>query len=146
MSNLTLRRSLVILATVASLFGGAVAIHAAAGWTASLAPLTAPPDPAALVAKLQDEKARADAVGKELLQVVNRASELQDALTAARQKAASDAKSAARMAAQLAAAQARLATLQRQLASQASPAHASAPAGAAAGTAPPAVGGEGPDN
>jgi uncharacterized membrane-anchored protein YhcB (DUF1043 family) len=146
MSSLTLRRSLVILATVASLFAGAVAIHAAAGWTASLAPLTAPPDPAALVAKLQDEKARADAVAQELLQVVNRAAELQDALTAARKKAAADARSAAGLAAQLASAQARLATLERQLAAQGSSTPASAAAPGAAGTAPPAGGGEGPDN
>jgi Skp family chaperone for outer membrane proteins len=138
MSALTLRRSLVILATVASLFGGAVAIRAAAGWTASSAPLTAPPDPAALVAKLQDEKAHADAIAKELAQVVSKATELQDALTAAQEKAATDAESAADLAAQLAVAQKRLATLERQLAAQRSTT-AGAAAAPAAATAAPAV-------
>ena len=119
MSNLTLRRSLVILATVASVFGGAVAIRAAAGWTASTAPLAAPLDPAVLVARLQDEEAHADAIAQELAQVVDRSAELQDALTAAEAKAAADADSAAGLSARLAAAQKRLATLEKQLATQA---------------------------
>ena len=139
MSSLTLRRSLVIIATVGSLFGGAVAIRAAAGWTASTAPLSAPPDPAALVGKLQDEKARADAIGQELSQVVSRATELQDALAAAREKAAADAKSAAGLAAQLTAAQQRLAELERLVAAGSSSGAGPAPAGAA--PAPP--GGDG---
>jgi Skp family chaperone for outer membrane proteins len=142
MSSLTLRRSLVIVATVASLFGGAVAIRAAAGWTASAAPLTAPPDPAALVARLRDEKARADAIGQELSQVVSRAAELQDALAAAQAKAATDAKAAAVLAGQLAAAQQRLATLQTQLDSQTT----SAPAAAAGSSAAPPTGGDGGDD
>ena len=135
MSSLTLRRSLVILATVVSVFGGAVAIRAAAGWTASSAPLAAPPDPATLVAKLQDEKARADAITQELSQVVEHASELQSALAAAKAKADADARAASGLAAQLAAAQKRLAALEKQLASQ-----GSAPAGGspASGTQQPA--------
>lgn len=132
MSSLTLRRSLVILATVASLFGGAVAIRAAAGWTASAAPLIAPPDPAALITRLRDEKARADAIGQELSQVVSRAAELQDALAVAREKAAGDAKTAAGLAAQLATAQQRLATLQTQLDTRTSSASAAAPGSSAA--------------
>lgn len=128
MSSLTLRRSIVILATVASVFGGAVAIRAAAGWTASSAPLAAPPDAVTLVAKLQDEKARADAITQELSQVAERAAELQSALTAAKAKADADAKAAAGLAAQLAAAQTRLATLEKQLASQGSTPRSGAPA------------------
>ena len=131
MSSLTLRRSLVILATIASVFGGAVAIRAAAGWTAS-SPLTAPVNPATLVAKLQDEKARADAITVELSQVVERAAELQSALTAAKAKADADATAASGLAAQLAAAQTRLATLEKQLASPGTSPAAASPASAAA--------------
>lgn len=127
MSSLTLRRSLVVLATVASIFGGAVAIRAAAGWTATTAPLAAPPDPAALVAKLTNEKARADAITQELSQVVDRAVQLQSALAAAQAKAVTDAESAAALAAQLAEAQQRLATLERQLAAQRSAGQAVVP-------------------
>ncbi|MDP9467356.1 MAG: hypothetical protein M3P32_01260 [Chloroflexota bacterium] len=132
MSNLTLRRSLVVLATVASIFGGAVAIRAAAGWTASAAPLAAPVDPATLVAQLQNEKARADAITQELSQVVERAAELQSALAAAEGKADSDAKAASGLAAQLAAAQKRLATLEQQMKVQ-----GSSPSGTSSGSETP---------
>lgn len=134
MSSLTLRRSIVVLATVASIFGGAVAIRAAAGWTALSAPLAAPPDPATLVAQLRTEKARADAITAELSQVVDRAAQLQDALAAAKAKADSDAKAAAGLASQLAAAQKRLTALERQLAQQ-----ASAPSGSSGGSSPAAT-------
>jgi len=132
MSSLTLRRSIVILATVASIFGGAVAIRAAAGWVASSAPLAAPPDPATLVGQLRNEKARADAITEELSQVVDRATQLQDALAAAKAKAESDATAATTLAAQLAAAQQRLAVLEKQLAQQ-----AAAPGGASSPKATP---------
>lgn len=133
MSSLTLRRSLVVLATVASIFGGAVAIRAAAGWTASSAPLTAPPDPASLVTRLQNEQARADAITQELTQVVDRAAELQSALDAAQAKAMADAKTAKGLAGQLAAAQKRLAALEKQMGVTGS---TGAPAGAAATAQP----------
>ena len=132
MSSLTLRRSLVILATVASVFGGAVAIRAAAGWTASSAPLSAPPDAASLVSQLRDEKARADAITQELTQVVDHAAQLQDALAAAKAKAEADAKAAAGLAGQLAAAQKRLAELEKQLGLP-----ASGPSGSSAATPEP---------
>ena len=132
MSSLTLRRSLVILATVASVFGGAVAIRAAAGWTASSAPLSAPPDAASLVSQLRNEKARADAITQELTQVVDHAAQLQDALAAAKAKAEADAKAAAGLAGQLAAAQKRLAELEKQLGLP-----ASAPSGSSAATPEP---------
>lgn len=117
MSRLVLRRSLITLVTIASIFGGAVAIRAAAGWTAGAAPLDQPPDAAALVGKLRDEQARADAIAAELEQVLDRSAELQDALHAAREKAVADADSADALAEQLAAAEAKLAALERQLAS-----------------------------
>jgi len=134
MSSLTLRRSIVILATVASIFGGAVAIRAAAGWTALSAPLAAPPDPATLVTQLQNEKARADAITEELSQVVDRAAQLQSALAAAKARADADAQAAAGLAAQLATAQKRLAVLEKQLAQQ-----ASSPSGSSGSSAPPAT-------
>lgn len=59
MSNLTLRRSVITAATLISLFGGAVAIRAAAGWTAASGPLEEPPNPAALVTQLKNERAHA---------------------------------------------------------------------------------------
>ena len=114
MSGLIARRSIISLAVIASLFGGAVALRAAAGWTASAAPLVAPPNPATLVTTLQDEKARADAVAGELAQVVQHARELEDALAAAQAKAAADGETASGLAKQLAEAQARLGTLQGQ--------------------------------
>ncbi len=126
MSRLVLRRSLVTLVTIASIFGGAVAIRAAAGWTAGAAPLDQPPDAAALVGQLRDEQARADAIAAELGQVLDGSAQLQDALRAAQEKAATDAASADGLAKQLAEAQVRLATLERQLASARSPV---APAG-----------------
>jgi hypothetical protein len=116
MSNLTLRRSVIIVATMASLFVGAVAIRAAAGWTASVAPLEQPPDPAALVSQLKGDHARADAVADELSQVLGRADELHAALIAAQEKAAADALSAEDLARRLAEASQKLAMLQSQMA------------------------------
>ena len=105
MSNLTLRHSIVTVATVLSLFGGAVAIRAAAGWTASSGPLVQPPNAAALVDQLKNERSHAEALANELGQVVARAQELRTALEAAQAKAAVDAQSATRLAAQLGAAE-----------------------------------------
>ena len=146
MPSLTLRRSIVVVATVASIFGGAVAIRAAAGWTALSAPLNAPPDPATLVSQLGNEKARADAITSELSQVVDRAAQLQDALAAAKAKAESDAKAAAGLAAQLAAAQARLAALEKQLAQQAGSSSGGSGGSGAAAASPPAQTPEPGDN
>jgi chromosome segregation ATPase len=142
MSRLALRRSLITLVTIVSVFGGAVAIRAAAGWTAGAAPLNQPPDAAALVGKLRDEKARADAMAAELHQVLDRSAQLQDALRLAQQMAVSEAASADQLAGQLAAAEARLAALQRQLAS--SPAAGGGTTATAASTAPTATGGTEP--
>ena len=144
MSSLAMRRSLITVVTIASVFGGAVAIRAAAGWTAGSAPLSQPPDAAALVGKLQDEKARADAVAAQLRQVLDRSVELENALRVAQEKVATDAVSAQALAAQLAAAEAKLATLQRQLAS--APTQASAPAPTTQAPAPVGEGESEPDD
>ncbi|MDH4334877.1 MAG: hypothetical protein OEW24_06410 [Chloroflexota bacterium] len=114
-SNLPLRRSLIVLAVLASLLGSAVAIRAAAGWTASLA-LDPPPDPAQLVTDLQNERAHASALSDELAQVLAGAGELRAALEAAQAKAEADAGTATQLAEQLAAAEAKLAQLERQMA------------------------------
>jgi hypothetical protein len=138
MSRLALRRSLITLVTIVSVFGGAVAIRAAAGWTSGAAPLTQPPDAVALVGKLRDEKARADAMAAELHQVLGRSAQLQDALSVAQEKAVSDAASADQLASKLAAAEAKLAALQRQLAS--SPAAGGGTTATALSAAPTAPG------
>lgn len=114
-SSLSLRRSVIILAVMASLLGSALAIGAAAGWTSSLA-LEAPPDPAQLVADLQNQRAHASALSDELAQVLNGAGELRAALEAAQTKAEADSDTAAQLAEQLAAAEAKLAQLERQMA------------------------------
>ena len=138
MSNLTLRRSVITAATLLSLFGGAVAIRAAAGWTAASGPLEQPPNPAALVTQLKNERAHASALADELAQVVARAQELRSALDAAQTKAATDAQTATDLAAQLAAAEKKLASLQGQLgagggAATSGGGGAGAPAGGATG-------------
>jgi len=115
-SNLTLRRSVVVAATVISLFGGALAIRAAAGWTAAAGPLEQPPNPAALVTQLKNEKAHAAALADELGQVVAQARDLRAALEAAQAKALTDSQTATDLAAQLAEAEAKLVSLQAQMA------------------------------
>lgn len=139
MSSLSLRRSIVVLVAVASLFGGAAVIRAAAGWTADAAPLSdQPPDPAALVNQLRNEQAYAGALADQLSEVTSQASELQGALEAAQAKAKGDAASGDALAVQLAAAQARLETLEKQLAAAAAApppvVTVAAPATAATGT------------
>jgi len=125
MSSLSLRRSIVVLVTVASLFGGAAVIRAAAGWTVDAAPLgEKPPDAATLVANLQAEQTRAAGLSDQLSQVTARATDLQAALEAAQEKATTDAASADDLAAQLASAKSRLATLESQLAAAAAAAAA----------------------
>lgn len=131
MSNLTLRRSIITAATLLSLFGGAVAIRAAAGWTAASGPLEQPPNPAALVTQLKNERAHAAALSDELEQVVARAQELRAALEAAQAKAATDAQTAIDLATQLAAAEKKLASLQAQM-TAATARRASSTSGAAA--------------
>jgi peptidoglycan hydrolase CwlO-like protein len=117
MSSLSLRRSIVVLVAIASLFGGAAVIRAAAGWTAEAAPLSdEPPDPVTLVSQLRAEQAHAGLLADQLTEVTSQANELKAALEAAQAKAQGDAASADELAAQLASAQARLASLEKQLA------------------------------
>jgi hypothetical protein len=123
MSSLRIRRALVFLAAVACLYGGALAIRSAAGWTGQTKPLAeAPPDAAALVAQLVDERDRAAQLTVELQQASARSDELQTALAGAIAKAGHDARSARKLARQLDAAQQKLAQLQAQLAARPAPA------------------------
>lgn len=113
MLPLTVRRALVFLAAVAALYGGAFAIRSAAGWTGQAQPLDAPPDAAALVAQLVDERVRAQQLSDQLDQAMARSQALEDALAAATSKASHDAKSAQHLANQLDSARTRLEELQR---------------------------------
>jgi len=120
MSALSIRRSIVVLVAIASLFGGAAVIRAAAGWAAdATASSKAPPDAGQLVGQLEAEQAYAAALADQLHQVTGKADELRTALEAAQAKAENDAASADDLSAQLAAAQARLKTLEAQLAAAA---------------------------
>jgi septal ring factor EnvC (AmiA/AmiB activator) len=119
MSALSVRRSIIVLVAIASLFGGAVVIRAAAGWAADASLSKAPPDPAQLVGQLEAEQAYAASLAEQLGQVTAKANELRTALEAAQSKASSDAASADDLAAQLQAAKERLATLEAQLAAAA---------------------------
>lgn len=140
MSSLRIRRAIVFLAAIAALYGGALAIRSAAGWSGQSAPLAeAPPDPAVLVGQLVDERARAQQLAGQLDEATARSAELEAALAAATAKAGHDARAADRLVRQLEAARAKLADLQDQLA--ATPAQAmtvSVPATPTAGSLPPA--------
>lgn len=139
MSSLNRRRSAVVLGVTASLLAAALTIRLAASWTASAAPLDQrPPDAAQLVARLQDEQARAAGLVEQLGQVDVQARELRTALAAAREKAASDAASAKDLTVQLARAKARLAALQAQLAAAAARQPATVTVTSAAAPAPAA--------
>jgi chromosome segregation ATPase len=119
MSSPRIRRAIVFLAAVAALYTGAFAIRSAAGWAGQTKPLTqAPPDAAALVAQLVDERARAEQLTAQLQLATTRTRELEGALGAATDKATRDARSAQRLARQLDAARAKLRDLQGQLTAQ----------------------------
>lgn len=122
MSSLHIRRAIVFVVAVAALYGGAFAIRSAAGWSGQSQPLaSAPPDAAALVAQLVDERARAEQLSTQLHQATARSQELADALAAAARKAAHDARSAQQLAKQLDTARSRLQEMQRQLAARPAP-------------------------
>jgi len=140
MSALSVRRSIIVLVAVASLFGGAAVIRAAAGWAADASLSKAPPDAAQLVGQLEAEQAYAASLSEQLQQVTTKANELRSALEAAQSKAQSDAASADDLSAQLEAAQARLKTLEAQLATAAR-AQTTTVVTTVAATAPPSGGG-----
>jgi septal ring factor EnvC (AmiA/AmiB activator) len=129
------RRVTVVLGIAIVLVLVVGAIRLAAAWAAEAAPLNvAPASATQLAADLADERARADAVTRQLEELDARSQDLAAALGQARDRVAADAANATKLKDRLATAKARLATLEGQLARarQALGSTARAPASAAA--------------
>jgi septal ring factor EnvC (AmiA/AmiB activator) len=130
------RRITVVLGIAIVLVLVVGAIRLAAAWAADAAPLTiAPASATQLAADLAAERARADAVTRQLEELDARSQDLAAALGQARDRVAADAGNAAKLKDRLATAKSRLATLEAQLARArvALGSTARAPASAAAG-------------
>ena len=111
------RRITVVLGIAIVLVLVVGAIRLAAAWAADAAPLTIAPSSATqLAADLADERARADAVTRQLEELDARSQDLSAALGQARDRVAADAANAAKLKDRLATAKSRLATLEAQLA------------------------------
>jgi hypothetical protein len=111
------RRAAVTVGVVGSLGLGAAAIDAAAQWTASAAPLQAPPVSAeSLAAQLANEQARGTDLETRLQAAISQTSQLQAALDAAKGRIAADDGTARTLRAQVADSQRRLAALNKQAA------------------------------
>ena len=111
------RRLTVILGIAIVLLLVVSAIRLAAAWTAAAAPLTiAPPSATQLAADLADERARADALTRQLEELDARSQDLAAALGQARDRVTADAANATKLKDRLATAKSRLATLEAQLA------------------------------
>lgn len=129
--NRRLRRPLVVLGVVLSLFLGAASIRAAAGWTAASAPLAdRPPSVDSLRAELLTEQARSRALQTHLDQLNSDSADLAAALAAAGDRIAVDAGQAKKLQDSLAAAKAKLAALEKSIGK----ARATAASGAVAAT------------
>ncbi len=112
----SIRRSLIVLGVVLSLFAGVATIRAAADWTAASSPLAArPPSIERLQAALANEQSRSEAFRAQLDELAARSSELTAALAAARDRIALDTRQATDLQASLKAARTRLATLERSI-------------------------------
>ena len=110
------RRATIVIALVASLAIGFLAIRAAATWASAAAPLEMTPVAAqALQARLADETARAKALETRLTAITAHAQSVQDALTAAQVRLTADSAHAEDLTAQLATAKAKLAALERSI-------------------------------
>ena len=111
------RRITVVLGIAIVLVLVVGAIRLAAAWAADAAPLTiAPASATQLAADLGAERARADAVTRQLEELDARSQDLAAALGQARDRVAADAANAAKLKDRLATAKSRLATLEAQLA------------------------------
>jgi septal ring factor EnvC (AmiA/AmiB activator) len=111
------RRITVVLGIAIVLVLVVGAIRLAAAWAADAAPLTiAPASATQLAADLAAERARADAVTRQLEELDARSQDLAAALGQARDRVAADAANAAKLKDRLATAKSRLATLEAQLA------------------------------
>jgi hypothetical protein len=113
---LAFRRTIVTAGVVGSLVLGAVTVRAAAAWTASAAPLDAPPVSVTdLAQRLSDEQARSEALEVQLVDLTSRTTELATALDAATQRIGTDTNVAKSLRAQLTTAQKKLAALMKAL-------------------------------
>jgi peptidoglycan hydrolase CwlO-like protein len=114
--KLAVRRLLVIVAVAGSLLLGAATIQAAGTWTASQAPLAAPPVTVeSLQGQLTAEEARGADLEARLKAVTAQASDLQAALDAANAQVATDAKTAGALQKRIAAAKTKLTDLNRKI-------------------------------
>jgi flagellar hook-basal body complex protein FliE len=113
---LVIRRTLVTVGVAGSLVVGAVTVRAAAAWTASAAPLEAPPISASdLAGKLSDEQARSAALELQIVDLTTRTTDLATALDNATQRIGTDSTAAKTLRAQLATAQKKLAAVMKAL-------------------------------
>jgi chromosome segregation ATPase len=114
--NRRLRRPLVVLGVLLSLFLGAASIRAAAAWTAASAPLAdRPPSVERLRAELATEQARSRALQTHLDQLNSDSTDLSAALGAAGDRIAIDASQAKQLQDSLAAAKVKLAALEKSI-------------------------------
>ena len=132
-----IRRPLVVLGVVLSLFLGVATIRAAAEWTAASSPLGAkPPSIESLGAALATERARSAALVAQLDQLEAGSTDLTGAINAARDRITADAVQADGLRASLTAAKAKLAALEASIRRARAPAargttvNATRPAGA----------------
>jgi peptidoglycan hydrolase CwlO-like protein len=110
------RRPLVVLGVVLSLFVGAATIRAAAVWTAASSPLGAkPPSIESLQAALANEQARSAALQAQLDQLAAGSADLTGAINAARERITNDAAQADGLRTSLKAAKAKLASLEASI-------------------------------
>jgi chromosome segregation ATPase len=111
-----LRRPLVVLGVVLSLFLGAASIRVAAAWTAASAPLAdKPPSVESLRADLATEQARSHALLAHLDELSSGSADLSAALAAARDRIDVDALQAKDLQDSLVAAKAKLAALEKSI-------------------------------
>lgn len=114
--SVRLRRPLVILGVVLSLFAGVATIRAAAVWTAASSPLVAkPPSVESLQATLAAEGARTATLQAQLDELAADATDLTAALGAARDRIVADSGQARDLQAALNAARAKVAALERSI-------------------------------
>ena len=143
-----LRRPLVVLGVMVSLFVGVATIRAAAEWTAASAPLAVkPPSIESLQSALTAEQSRSADLQAQLDQLTTGSTELVAALETARGRIATDATQAGDLQTSLKAAKTKLSALERsirqaQAAAAARPRTTTAPAPAATPQPPTHGGGD----
>jgi len=119
-ARLILRRTAVTMAVVGSLVLGAATIRAASQWTATEAPLAAPPVTVeSLAAQLAAERGRTSGLAVRLDEMAGTTVELQAALDAANAQIQADTATAADLTDRIAAAKKKLAALNRKIAATA---------------------------